>query len=259
VFGAFLWLSTMALPGPAQSQTSTKSEAPVTPQGAAGTKKATKKPAKTTAWRSFSDGHPVSELPPSQTGEWHHFGEDGAHQNVRPRVSVPRQNGGGARIAETDPRQSLSSSPLSELEKHMWTLVNHDRLNPANAAETKGGHAQLLQWNEKLAAVARAHSKDMMEQGFFDHVDPEGKTPAARINAAGIPWQALGENIATNGEGPGDAEDAFMNEPRFQHNHRSNILSTDYTDVGIGIVRDRRGRYYITQDFIAVPAANKAK
>jgi uncharacterized protein YkwD len=139
----------------------------------------------------------------------------------------------------------------------MWVQVNRDRANPAYAAETKDGHAQPLHWNEKLAAVARAHSRDMMVQGFFDHVNPQGQTPAARINAAGIPWKALGENIAINATVSG-GQDAFMDEPRFQPNHRANILNTKYTDVGIGIVQARNGSYYITQDFIATPAGTQA-
>ena len=133
----------------------------------------------------------------------------------------------------------------------MWALVNRERLDPATSAET-GGRAQPLRWNEKLAAVARAHSRDMIEQRYFDHVDPEGGTLAVRINAAGIPWRAIGENIALNGTVPG-AEAAFMNEPRFQHNHRGNILNAKYTDVGIGIVQGPNGSLYITQDFAVIP------
>ena len=133
----------------------------------------------------------------------------------------------------------------------MWALLNRDRLDPSTSTET-GGRAQPLRWNEKLAAVARAHSLDMIEQRYFDHVDREGRTLAARINAAGIPWRALGENIAINGTLPG-AEAAFMNEPRFQNNHRGNILNANYTDVGIGIVQGPNGSLYITQDFAAIP------
>ena len=41
-----------------------------------------------------------------------------------------------------------------------------------------------------------------------------------------------------------------MNEPRFQqHNHRGNILSLEYTHVGIGIVKGPDGMLYITQEF----------
>ena len=100
--------------------------------------------------------------------------------------------------------------------------------------------------------MARAHSRDMLEQGFFDHVDPDGRTLSTRINEGGIPWQATGENIAIYTTVLG-AEAAFMNEPRFQHNHRGNILNANYTDVGIGIVKGPDGSLYITEDFVAIP------
>lgn len=73
-----------------------------------------------------------------------------------------------------------------------------------------------------------------------------------RVAAAGIPWQAEGENIAIYMSVAG-AEQAFMDEPRFEHNHRSNILSAKFTDVGVGIVRAPNGMYYITQEFVKTP------
>jgi uncharacterized protein YkwD len=140
---------------------------------------------------------------------------------------------------------------MEDLERQMCALVNHDRLDPETSAET-GGRAQPLRWNENLAAVARAHSRKMLEQGFFDHVDLDGRTLSTRLNEAGIPWQAAGENIAIYGTVQG-AQAAFMDEPRFQHNHRGNILSANYTDIGIGIVKGSDGSLYITEDFAAIP------
>ena len=179
----------------------------------------------------------------NQPGVWHHFGDT-------PAAPAPGKNA---------PWPIAGNNRMAAMERQLWVMVNHDRLDPANASETKGGRAQALRWNERLAEVARAHSRDMMDRNFFDHVDPHGKTPEARIDAAGIPWKAMGENIATNGKGAGDAESAFMNEPRFQQNHRANILNPDYTEIGIGIVQDRRGRYYITQDFVGNPSSSKTK
>ncbi len=141
---------------------------------------------------------------------------------------------------------------MDSLARQMWALVNRDRQNPANAAETRG-RALPLKWNEKLSAVALAHSRDMLRRRYFAHVDPEGRTPTDRINAAGIPWRALAENIAVN-RTVADAENDLMDEPRFQQNHRGNILNPAYTDVGIGIVQGPNGDLYITQDFIATPA-----
>jgi hypothetical protein len=140
---------------------------------------------------------------------------------------------------------------MADLERQMWALVNRDRSDPATSAET-GGRARPLRWNEKLAAVARAHSRNMLEQRFFAHVEPDGRTLSRRIDEAGIPWQAAGENIAIDGTVQG-AQGAFMNEPRFESNHRANILNANYTDVGIGIVQGPNGSLYITQDFVATP------
>ena len=140
---------------------------------------------------------------------------------------------------------------MARLAKQMWVLVNRDRQDPANAAETHG-RARPLKWNDKLAAVALAHSRDMLRRRYFAHVDREGRTPTDRINADGIEWRALAENIALN-QTVADAEKDLMDEPRFQQNHRGNILNPKYTDIGIGIVQAPNGDLYITQDFAAIP------
>ncbi|HEV2247680.1 MAG TPA: CAP domain-containing protein [Terriglobia bacterium] len=146
--------------------------------------------------------------------------------------------------------QSSGASGMSDLEEQMLALVNRDRRNPANAKETHG-RARLLRWNEKLARVARAHSRDMLQHGYFSHFDQQGRSPFVRINATGIHWSALAENIAIN-QTVREAEESFMDEPRFQNNHRGNILDPTYTDVGIGIVLAPDGNLYITQDFAAI-------
>lgn len=244
----------MAYSGSGQGETSTQPDgaAPGTTQGSAVPKKSAKKPTKTGDWRRFGKGGSALALRPNQSGVWHHFGDEVAQPNVAPPAPAQRQNFGGGRIVRSSPRQSPNSTQMGNLEMQMWAMVNRNRLDPANSQETNGGHAPRLRWNERLAEVARAHSRDMVEQGFFDHVDPEGSTPAARITAGGIPWRALGENIAINGSVPG-AEAAFMDEPRFEKNHRANILNTKYTDVGIGIVQAPNGSLYITQDFVTIP------
>ena len=98
----------------------------------------------------------------------------------------------------------------------LWVLVDQDRLRAEAVAET-GGQAHPLKWNERLAAVAQAHSLSMLKQHSFSHTDADGTTFSVRIKRAGIPWQASGENIAIY-DTVGRAESAFMNEPRFQDN-----------------------------------------
>ena len=122
----------------------------------------------------------------------------------------------------------------------MFDLINRDRREHGSPP---------LRWNAKLAEVARAHSRDMLRQGYFGHVDPSGRTVAGRVTDAGIGWQAVGENIAI-APGVTYAETEFMDEPHNQHNHRWNILNRGYTEVGVGIVHASDGSYYITQDFL---------
>jgi len=188
-------------------------------------------------WRHFGHADQAPSPAATKPGVWRHFG---------PKDAAPKAN-----PHPTATRPRLNAVTISELEKQMYELINRDRSNPANAAETRG-RARPLRWNEQLAAVARAHSRDMIQQGFFDHVDPEGRSSGERLSAAGIRWQAVGENIAIY-DGVTGAEGAFMREPRFEPNHRANILNLTYTDVGVGIAQAPDGRYYITQDFLTSP------
>jgi uncharacterized protein YkwD len=177
-----------------------------------------------------------SEGTASNQGDWQHSDTNRAAPGVVP--------------ARSDARQTSGDDRMADLAKQMWTLVNRDRLDPANAAETHG-RARPLKWNDKLAAVALLHSRDMLRRRYFAHVDREGRTPKDRINAAGIEWRALAENISLN-QTVADAEKDLMDEPRFQQNHRGNILNPTYTDVGIGIAQAPNGDLYITQDFVAM-------
>jgi len=138
---------------------------------------------------------------------------------------------------------------LGQWEVQMWRLINSDRSALTSADETRG-RARALQWDERLAAVARQHSEEMARNGHFSHQGLDGSSPDVRVSRAGIQWKASGENIAKF-DTIVRAEQAFMNEPKFQHNHRSNILSNSFTHVGVGIARSADGYLYITQEFAA--------
>lgn len=57
-------------------------------------------------------------------------------------------------------------------------------------------------------------------------------------------WEDLGENVGSGGSEP-PIHRAFMNDSY----HRDNILSPDYTQVGIGTARDDNGRLYVDEVF----------
>ena len=133
------------------------------------------------------------------------------------------------------------------LEKETLELINHDRIASDYLGETRG-RARPLLWDDRLARVARAHSEEMARNGYFSHQSAGGQSPADRLSAAGILWTHVGENIA-NCETVTQAESTFMDEPRFERNHRWNILNPNYTRVGVGIARGDDGMLHITEDF----------
>ncbi len=98
-----------------------------------------------------------------------------------------------------------------------------------------------------LNELAQDFSEEMAARGFFDHTDPDGKTPWDRAAALGI-TNLGGENIA---EGQPDAQavmDAWMNSP----GHRANILNCEYHTIGIGVhynTGSQTGGPWWTQDF----------
>jgi uncharacterized protein YkwD len=129
----------------------------------------------------------------------------------------------------------------------MWQLINQDRSAPSCLDETKG-RAHPLQWDARLAAAARAHSLEMANNGSFSHQGADGNPPGERISRLGVQWRASGENIAKYPDVT-EAEAAFMDEPKFQPNHRANILNSAFTHVGVGIAKGPDGMLYITQEF----------
>jgi uncharacterized protein YkwD len=149
--------------------------------------------------------------------------------------------------SQTVPQRASFQNRTSQLELQMWELINRDRADPSYSNETRG-RAPALQWDDRLAAVARMHSEEMARNGYFSHEGANGSSPASRVSMAGVKWRATGENIANCGS-VSEAESLFMNEPKFQQNHRWNILNVNYTHVGVGVARGLDGSLYVTQEF----------
>ncbi len=146
-------------------------------------------------------------------------------------------------VPEVPEAPETPETPEVEQNAHAYELKV---LELVNAERAKYG-LSALSWNDELAQVARAHSKDMATRGFFSHNTPEGKTPFDRIKSAGISYRSAGENIAAGQKTPEEVVEAWMNS----EGHRANILNSSYTQIGVGYVTGN-GSYstYWTQNFI---------
>ncbi len=115
-----------------------------------------------------------------------------------------------------------------------------------NAERAKAG-CRALTSNAILVAVARAHSRDMGERGYFAHESQDGRSPFDRMRAAGYAGKRMGENIAAGQPTAAAVMDAWMKSP----GHRANILNCGFTEIGIGAatVAGSPLRIYGTQNF----------
>jgi uncharacterized protein YkwD len=125
-----------------------------------------------------------------------------------------------------------------------------------NRARQARGLAPFLQ-DEELRGVAQAYSDAMLVRQFFDHTDPDGVSFDKRISGQYPHWvYAMGENIWTAfGYPPGAAPKLaqeivtdWLNSP----DHRENILSPDFTHLGVGISARHR-TILATQEFVGKP------
>ena len=122
-----------------------------------------------------------------------------------------------------------------DLEAEMLKLVNKERaakgLKPVKA-------------DEELAVVARKHSLDMFERGYFSHYTPEGEDPFDRMHADRLVFLTAGENLALS-QTLDMAHDGLMKSP----GHRANILNPTFGRLGIGILDGGIYGLMITQNF----------
>jgi uncharacterized protein YkwD len=125
--------------------------------------------------------------------------------------------------------------PRPDLEAEMLALVNRDRA---------ANNLPPLAADPELTEVARQHSADMFERGYFSHNTPENKSPFERIRESNVPFRTAGENLAL-APTLSIAHNGLMNSP----GHRANILHTQFGRVGIGILESPRHGLMVTQNF----------
>ncbi|MFF4751874.1 CAP domain-containing protein [Streptomyces sp. NPDC002514] len=125
-------------------------------------------------------------------------------------------------------------SAATAAEAQVLKLVNEERAKAGCDALTASG---------SLTRLAEAFSADMAARDFFDHTDPDGRTPWDRASAADISGLG-GENIARGQADAAAVMEAWMNSP----GHRANILNCDFTTLGVGVHFGSGGPWW-TQDF----------
>ena len=139
------------------------------------------------------------------------------------------------------PRDAAAAKPDVDGCAGSWL-----RPSPANAARVRAAtlcliNAQRARQGEQpltenlmLQRAAELHSLDMAKRRYFEHRDPDGVQPDARIVHQGYPPILVGENLAwaeTFKSPPAVIFSLWMKSP----GHRANILEPRYREIGIGM------------------------
>ena len=98
--------------------------------------------------------------------------------------------------------------------------------------------------NPQLFAAARGHAANMAKQDMLEHT-LDDKTPGDRVKAAGYRFAMTGENIAKNTRTPQKTLDAWMDS----EGHKKNILTKEYTEIGVAVAKNDKGEPYWVQVF----------
>jgi len=144
---------------------------------------------------------------------------------------------GGAFVMK--PQTGASLSPEQLLLRQVALLTN----------QARAAHGlPPLKLQENLSAAAGWMARDMAARSTFSHTDHEGRSIDPRLPAFGYGgYSYIGENIAAGQESPEATVADWMQSPH----HRENLLSPDYSEIGIGFADrpDSAYRSYWVQDF----------
>lgn len=128
-----------------------------------------------------------------------------------------------------------TGSQASKEVQEVIDLVNKERKNQGLFA---------LKSDAALQAAAAIRAKELEKK--FDHTRPDGRDCFTVLGENGVSYMAAGENIAMGQTSAGEVVKAWMNSP----GHRENILSKDFSSIGVGYYKDSRGVIWWVQLFI---------
>lgn len=115
-------------------------------------------------------------------------------------------------------------------------LVNQERQNVGLSP---------LAYDEQITYAATQRSYEMAAYSYFLHERPDGRGCFTVMKEYGISYRMAGENIALGQRTPEKVMNDWMNSP----GHKANILTPEFTKIGVGIASNEYGRLYWTQLF----------
>lgn len=158
---------------------------------------------------------------------------------VKNQVGVPEIVSYNPHI--TNPNMIITGEVLKIPDLSAIKAYENEVIRLVNIERAKNGVAP-LKANWQLSRVARLKCEDMRDKNYFSHTSPTYGSPFNMIKNFGFTYRTAGENIAKGQVTAVQVMNSWMNSP----GHRQNILSPNYTEIGVGYAK---GSYW-SQMFI---------
>jgi uncharacterized YkwD family protein len=158
------------------------------------------------------------------------------------KTNIPPQDTAAVPQGTTAPK-----TPATKTNSSTLTASEQEMLKLLNASRVQNKLAPLIV-DLELTNVARIKAQDMIDNNYFSHNSPKYGNPFDMMKSFGVNYLQAGENIAGN-QSVQNAQNALMNSP----GHRKNILSPDFTHIGLGIQKGGPYGNMFSQMFISKP------
>lgn len=151
-------------------------------------------------------------------------------------------------IPEETPDNSMDND-INNADANFMASVESAIYNKVNEERAKVG-ATALAYNDTMQKYARIKSQDMGDNNYFSHEDLNGNLITTQMKNDGVSYKSWGENIAyIGGNVSADSlAEQFMTNWMNSSGHRANILSTNFSSIGVGVYKIGN-KLYATQEF----------
>lgn len=145
--------------------------------------------------------------------------------------------------------QPAPADPSFKLTCHEAKFITE--LNLYRAQNSLG----TLKVSKSAVLAARWHAQNMIDLGYFDHYEPNGRDPFTRMRSFGYP--GLAENAAY-----GSLSKTSFCQWRKSAGHNKNMLGSSYVSTGIGRATNAQYAYWSSNfggavsDYIQEPLTN---
>ena len=141
--------------------------------------------------------------------------------------------------------QTESRNMLNKINKFRQNSKQAWAWNESNSKKVYYSNLKALKYDYTLEKMAMQRAAELAI--VFDHVRPNGDICFSAFDEYSYYYMAAGENIAA---GYGSASDVFEgwkeeNEPYEYQGHRRNMLSSDFTHIGIAGVKVGGTKYWV--------------